>query len=716
MTKKIVLIFILILTVSGCIDTHKINSVNVKKGFDKVDVFFAALREKAGKRFRDCFVGRRDMTSRNDIRVADSGFCYATHNVLPAKGEMLVSVAKLRKTLNEEVLVSTGVPFGVGQLKSEDEIVFLNEGGEIPIAVKALAYWHYDNSIRSVLVQFKLKWAGNEIFKRITMKWGEKRQAKDIPVTEIAWDIPESYIVLPAEWLCDSEIIGEHVPINKEYPSDYDKRILDTWQNLKDVEWTGDLRTEFYYDSAHTVYQVYVRTGEPEYFISARKEAIKYRDTSVIKEGPDRGSTEYGKARYVYVQALADDYLLTGDERSLKIAGYMAEHLKNKYDPRDAFCKKNAVRFWTEREYGAILTGLLAYYEISNDKTYLDLSSQYIENLYKTQMEWPGRGGFIHNLYYPDPDEGARKDECGGSPFMTGLILEPIIEYHKLTGSETAKKSILMALDWLINEALTTTGECFYYLTSDNYKKDPNNPFANLMVVHAFGYGYRLSGYKRVDYLDIGRKVFDKGTKDAFLKGRKFFNQNFRSSGHFLAYIKDGIKQAQENEASKNSLYFDNFEGFISRWYSPIKDTFEEKDGAVSYSGMSSIKVFTKTDDSSLSLAINLDVWNLEKFPMLSFAYKIPEGVPVGIAVKTMFDDWVLLGGTGEYKSGDYLVKNLYKLADDNQWHTISINVKDDMQKILPMVNSLKEFQFYTYKNAKKNDMFWVDEFRIGMD
>ncbi|MBU1062539.1 MAG: glycoside hydrolase family 127 protein [Candidatus Omnitrophica bacterium] len=456
------------------------------------------------------------------------------------KGTVEATVARLGKTLGEDVLVSAGVPFDVGQLQSDRDISFFDGESAIPIATTILAIWTYDNSIRSVLVQFKLRMEEGNKSKPVVMKWGQHRKTKDIALTEVTWDIPEAYIVLPSQWLCDSEVVGEQVPMDKNSFVEYDKKLLSVYSKRKNDPYKRDVRKDFFYDTVHTFYQIYVRTGEPEYFVDARREAIKYRDDIIIREGPEKGNTPHKNPRYVFIQAMADDYLLTGDQRSLQVAGWMADYLKEHNEVGKAYYRKNDERFFTERRFAFPFLGMVEYYKLTHDEEYLNLASKFMENLYKTQKEWPERGGFIHNLYSHDPEEGARRDEYGGSPFMTGLLLEAIVEYHRLTGSEIAKESIFMALDWLMKEGLTSEGDSFYYTTADAQKSKGAHPDLNLLIVHAFGYGYKISGYTRKDYLDAGKRMFRRGVKSAFLGSRKHFNQNFRSSGHFLAYIEEG--------------------------------------------------------------------------------------------------------------------------------------------------------------------------------
>jgi hypothetical protein len=121
---------------------------------------------------------------------------------------------------------------------------------------------------------------------------------------------------------------------------------------------------------------------------------------------------------------------------------------------------------------------------------------------------------------------------------MTGLLLEGIIEYHKCTNSNIAKESIFKALDWLMKDAVSPDGNSFVYLTCDKCRNE-GCPDLNLLIAHAFAYGYKISGYTRKDYLEMGNRIFEEGVNKAYLGSRKHFNQNYRSSGHFLAYIRE---------------------------------------------------------------------------------------------------------------------------------------------------------------------------------
>ncbi len=478
---------------------------------------------------------------KKDLEIEERFEPIIIKNNLSKKGEIRVPVVKFINKEVKDVLVSNGIPFAPGQLFSEKDFAVLNDNGdEIPIAKKVLARWSYDNSIRSILVQFPL--VIKEKYERVIIQWGGPSKTKELELKVVDWIIPEAVIALPASWLCQSLVLGEQLPveygkINRHPLKKYDQNIKKYYPRMRDFMLTGNIVKDSYYDTAHVFYQLYVRSGDEGIFKSARREAVHYRDEFIVQNGASRGRpVSRGKSRYIYMQAMVDDYLLTGDEKSLKIAGYMAKYLKNNYDPQNAFFPGNAKHFWTEREAAFPFLGVITYYDLVGDKEYLDYASQIMKNLYKTQLQWPQRGGFIHNLYSHDIEEGCRPDEYGGSPFMTGLLLEAIVKYHKLTGSNIAEDSIFRTLDWLIKEALVWGGKSFVYLTCDN-SRNKGHPDLNLLVSHAFGYGYKISGYRRKDYLEVGGKIFEEGVLKAYLNDRKHFNQNYRSSGHFLAYI-----------------------------------------------------------------------------------------------------------------------------------------------------------------------------------
>jgi hypothetical protein len=147
-----------------------------------------------------------------------------------------------------------------------------------------------------------------------------------------------------------------------------------------------------------------------------------------------------------------------------------------------------------------------------------------------------GYRAWVHNLHDHDPSEGCAPNEYGSSPWMTGLLLESVIKYHKLTGDLRAKESILMAVDDLRARYAATgklEGVSLVYLLCAAHVD--GKPDLDNLISHAFGYAYRLTG---IDvYRTFGTTLFNTSVEHGVTSSHKHYNQQFRNSGHFPAYI-----------------------------------------------------------------------------------------------------------------------------------------------------------------------------------
>lgn len=574
-------------------------------------------------------------------------------------GAIEVPVVKLRGD-RAATLVSTGVPFAPGQLLSERNVAILLDGREISIGTKTLARWPQDGSIRSVLVQFPLRMDAAQ--QRVSLQWGRPRSAPDISVRLIEDDFPEALMVLPARWLCDSQVIGEQVPLYDHAFPEYDKRLMKTYPKRRDDPKTGDIRDDGDDSTPHVFYQLYVRSGDLDMLMAARRELLAYRET-----------------RSLYVEGLADDYLLTGDERSRTAASYMADRLTQQFPPEHAASPKGATTFWTKREAAFPLLGALAYYEISGDRDYEKIADAYLANLYKTQLEW------------------------AGSPFMTGLLLEAVVKHHQLTGSETAARSLFLALDRLMGQARA--------------------PDLNLSIAHAFGYGYKISGYARTDYRMFGEKVFTHGVNSALLDDRASFNQAYRSSGHFLAYLTrpaaavpaapSPVPQPLPEPQDGAVLFHTDFETGLDGWLTPVRGTLVDQDASTAFSGRRALRVRREPSSLELSVAKRFEQeWLLAEHPRVRLAYRIPPGVGVGLRVLTTYGDWIYLGGTaGQPRDG--APDGAPILRDDGTWHELTLNAAEEVHRVLAGIEALSEFQLFSRQGAAAPSQFWIDAFSI---
>lgn len=126
--------------------------------------------------------------------------------------------------------------------------------------------------------------------------------------------------------------------------------------------------------------------------------------------------------------------------------------------------------------------------------------------------------------------------DYGSSPWMSGLLLEAIVKYHKITNDPLARESILMALDDLRARYLATgdfAGVSFIYLGCSAYVDGA--PDLDNLISHGFGYAYRLTGDQV--YRTIGTNLFNTSVQHGATPTHKHYDQQFRSSGHFPAYL-----------------------------------------------------------------------------------------------------------------------------------------------------------------------------------
>ena len=61
------------------------------------------------------------------------------------------------------------------------------------------------------------------------------------------------------------------------------------------------------------------------------------------------------------------------------------------------------------------------------------------------------------------------------------------------------------------------------------------SPDLDNLIAHAYGYAYRLTGSQT--YLNLGTQVFNTAVANGYAGAAKQYNQQFRSSGRFVAYV-----------------------------------------------------------------------------------------------------------------------------------------------------------------------------------
>jgi hypothetical protein len=438
-------------------------------------------------------------------------------------------------------LASNGVPFGPGVLFDEANLKLTDGAVEVPVAVRVLARWHGDNSIRALLLQFDADFGGAT--KNYTLHVGEPRSASDIPVTDVIWDFPKKIFTLPATYLCNSKVMWEQPPLGSSGFAAWEQKQLSSYGS---IQYDGSLATcansDQYYNSIHSSYQLYARAGDVEYLVNGRKWSLHHARDQIYLSGDRIGHgicSQWTKTRYTYVQGLVDDYFLWGDEEPLGVAGLIADNFyMNHPDKYYYLAPGERDGLWTEREPAFALLGLVTFYEATNNVMYLDRAKERVDALHRMQSD-NGGTAWVHSLYDHDPSECGSVNDWGVSPWMSGLLMEGIIKYHKLTDYGVARQSIIWALDYLKDNCMATAahaGESFIYLCGcDSDPRTDGVPDLDNLLSHAFAYGYTLTG--STEYKNVATNLVNTAVDEGWAGSEKHFNQQFRSSGHAIAYL-----------------------------------------------------------------------------------------------------------------------------------------------------------------------------------
>ncbi len=432
-------------------------------------------------------------------------------------------------------LVSNAIPFNRGAVTDARNVRVLSGTTEVPVAARVLATWPADGSIRSLLLQFEAS-PGS-----YTIQVGSTRTTTDRTLVPVTWDVPTRILTLPAQYLSDSLVFWEQKPLGSTGFAAWDSKQTSAYNQIATVGTAQCVRDDHYYDAITTTYQMYARTGNVTYLVNARRWALHHRRDQIYLSGTNIGHPRcsggyLNNTRYTFPQGLVQDYFMFGDDADVTASRIVVDNFYMDSGFSWWWYKAPNTRgFWTEREPAFALMGVLALYEATGEQRYLDFATTGVTSLRRMQAE-NGNRAWVHNLYDHDPDEGCSQSDYGSSPWMSGLLLEGIIKYHKLTNATMARESILWAVDDLRARYLATgdnAGASFVYLGCSAY--EDGAPDLDNLISHAYGYAYKLTG--NTVYRTLGTALFNTSVADGVTASHKHFDQQFRSSGHYPAYI-----------------------------------------------------------------------------------------------------------------------------------------------------------------------------------
>jgi len=405
--------------------------------------------------------------------------------------------------LNDEI-VSFGLPLPFGFLHNSAKVTIVDErGAEMPAAVRSLEPWRTggrDGSIRSLLIQFKLNFSKHKT-QRVIVRFDRRRRESEgafVPVSQTLIDErglkgPRVAAVLPAAWLCASEVVGPQVPAtgSGEYSS-YDRFVEKNFPgSLAYLD--SKVYSEWLFDRTTCYYKMYVRTGDSKYLAAAYHAANFVREHTKL-DGPDAGifTLKGPDLKYVYPRAMHIHYLLTGDDRALACGKVMAEYC---FDNQHPVYHPDSIKpvplnvdpergrnFWTLRHQGYGLLGILHGWEMTGEKKYWTKARECVDAYYKHQQQPPdGRppdGSLRQNWELYDPNEATFPGAT--SAWMMALLLDPLFHYWTLTNDDRISQIVVKWCDFLDRHGIVPDGSKAYYVincfAADDAKASPGEP------------------------------------------------------------------------------------------------------------------------------------------------------------------------------------------------------------------------------------------------
>jgi hypothetical protein len=416
--------------------------------------------------------------------------------LLPTSERLLVKLEGRASDLDKEI-VSFGLPLPFGFLNDPRHVRVVGEDGtEIVAAVRSLEPWRKggrEQSIRSVLIQFKADFSRRKS-QVVVVTFDQRSRNTDSTFVSVENTLidqdglrgPRVQALLPAEWMCASEIAGPQTPAASagEYSS-YDGFVEKNFPgSLAYLD--SKVYHEWLFDRTTCYYKMYVRTGERKYLEAAYHAANFVREHTQLT-GPDAGifTLKGPDLKYVYPRAMHLHYLLTGDERALACGKLMAQYCLGHQNPvyRPDMIKpvplgvdpERGRNFWTLRHQGYGLLGILHGWEMTGDQKYWIKARECVYAYYKHQQQPPdGRppdGSLRQNWELYDPNEATFPGAT--SAWMMALLLDPLFHYWTLTRDRRIGEIVVKWCDFLDRQGIVPDGSKAYYVINCFASLDP---------------------------------------------------------------------------------------------------------------------------------------------------------------------------------------------------------------------------------------------------
>lgn len=444
--------------------------------------------------------------------------------------------------------VSVGVPFPPGELLDISQLRLADaDGADRAFDARVLARWPTDSSVRSVLIAFESPAASGED-ESLSLLYGLPGSAgmDASPVLD-----GTAVVHVDVDWLSEALVSGPSLATADNMRFEvFDERVSTALTGMSPpfdsygVSCGGTSRHRTYYDSAHALWLLYLREPTTERFRRARTESRWYRANELewydgrslavqLCQADGWSPSEklnWSVIRRMTLQGMLSDYLLTGDPAALEVIEAVGEaFVQNLPALRTG---ENTLRV-TERNLAWTVMGVAAYYAVAPTETNRAALDSLIEEAFDWQAEGES-GAFEHDVVRPDPEE-CSDGPAGGSPFMTSLLIDALMDAYWLTEDSRIETIVVQTAQWLRDDAVTPSGTAFSYLwgcRSNAY--NDTSPELNNLIVHVFGAAYLLS--EETSWLVDGDRFADAGMGAIYVGRPKQWTQTVRGFARYLGY------------------------------------------------------------------------------------------------------------------------------------------------------------------------------------
>jgi hypothetical protein len=295
-------------------------------------------------------------------------------------------------------------------------------------------------------------------------------------------------------------------------------------------------------DRGHALAMQYARVGERAYYEDLEAAVWHLMDVDVIHH-TTFDPVELGGARMqgpahvqynceglpsvsvapsqMWTEGLLEYHFLSGHPRALEVAEGIGECLLRMLDRRWGLLPY-PVSWHGSRDSGWPLLALSALYEATGDERWLAGARRIAESLLENQGADGAWGMWVGSGWYR-----------GVCPLHLGITLTGLSRYHRLTGDERVRESIVRAADAMLDTCTFPDGAPIY-ITDPKYGYRWSHYFGT--DIESLGYVWELTGDVR--YLEAGRVTHRHNMGDRWLSAfsARAFAYTWRGNLRYMAW------------------------------------------------------------------------------------------------------------------------------------------------------------------------------------